>query len=133
MTVGVYVTGRALPLQQQQLTWLKYMTAKHMTSDHRLVFIYLLIYSLRFIYHIQIIFIFTFQHFIRLYLSTLTPNSTKGKSEVISMAQFVQFMNEKQRDPRMNEILYPLYDEKRCTEIINDYELNEENKKAGAY
>lgn len=45
------------------------------------------------------------------------------------MAQFVQFMNEKQRDPRMNEILYPLYEEKRCTEIINDYELNEELKK----
>lgn len=49
------------------------------------------------------------------------------------MAQFVQFMNEKQRDPRMNEILYPLYDEKRCTEIINDYELDEEKKKAGEY
>lgn len=40
-------------------------------------------------------------------------------------------MNERQRDPRMNEILYPLYEEKRCTEIINDYELNEERKKAG--
>lgn len=40
-------------------------------------------------------------------------------------------MNEKQRDPRMNEILYPLYEEKRCTEIINDYELNEDRKKAG--
>lgn len=40
-------------------------------------------------------------------------------------------MNEKQRDPRMNEILYPLYEEKRCTEIINDYELNEERKAKG--
>lgn len=49
------------------------------------------------------------------------------------MAQFVQFMNEKQRDPRMNEILYPLYDEKRCTEIINDYELDEEKKKNGLF
>lgn len=47
------------------------------------------------------------------------------------MGQFVQFMNEKQRDPRMNEILYPLYDEKRCTEIINDYELDAERKKSG--
>lgn len=37
-------------------------------------------------------------------------------------------MNEKQRDPRLNEILYPLYDEKRCTEIINAHEPNEENK-----
>lgn len=56
--------------------------------------------------------------------------STKGKSDVIELGQLVQFMNEKQRDPRMNEILYPLYDEKRCTEIINDYELSEEKKKA---
>lgn len=37
-------------------------------------------------------------------------------------------MNEKQRDPRLNEILYPLYDEKRCTEIINDYEEDEKAK-----
>ena len=35
------------------------------------------------------------------------------------------FLNEKQRDPTLNEILYPLYDEKRATEIINDYEQNE--------
>lgn len=37
-------------------------------------------------------------------------------------------MNTKQRDPRLNEILYPLYDEKRCKEIINDYELNDNMK-----
>lgn len=37
-------------------------------------------------------------------------------------------MNTKQRDPRLNEILYPLYDEKRCTEIINDYETDEKAK-----
>lgn len=38
-------------------------------------------------------------------------------------------MNEKQRDPLLNEILYPLYSETRCTEIINDYEPDEANKK----
>lgn len=53
---------------------------------------------------------------------------TKGKSDTISLGQLVQFMNEKQRDPRLNEILYPLYDEKRCTEIINDYEEDEKAK-----
>ena len=46
---------------------------------------------------------------------------TEGK-ETISLAQFVEFMNEKQRDPRLNEILYPMYDDKRAKEIINDYE-----------
>lgn len=34
-------------------------------------------------------------------------------------------MNDKQRDPRLNEILYPLYDEKRATEIIKTYEQDE--------
>ncbi|XP_055374777.1 1-phosphatidylinositol 4,5-bisphosphate phosphodiesterase isoform X1 [Condylostylus longicornis] len=58
-------------------------------------------------------------------------NITKGKAEVIELPQLVQFMNEKQRDPRLNEILYPLYSEKRCTEIINDYETNDGLKKKG--
>lgn len=56
---------------------------------------------------------------------------TNGKSEVIEIPQLIQFMNDKQRDPRLNEILYPLYDEKRCSEIINDYESNEEYKSKG--
>jgi phosphatidylinositol phospholipase C, beta len=38
-------------------------------------------------------------------------------------------MNEKQRDPRLNEILYPLYSDKRCMEIMRDYEENEDLKK----
>ncbi|XP_075154817.1 no receptor potential A isoform X2 [Haematobia irritans] len=82
---------------------------------------------------------FTFDKFYALYhkicprndIEELFTTITKGKSDVISLEQFIQFMNEKQRDPRMNEILYPLYEEKRCTEIINDYELNEDRKKAG--
>jgi len=54
--------------------------------------------------------------------------STQGKAENISLDQFITFLNEKQRDPRLNEILYPLYDEKRAIEIINDYEPSEEVK-----
>lgn len=38
------------------------------------------------------------------------------------MKQFVEFLNAKQRDPRLNEILYPLYDDARAREIITDYE-----------
>ena len=52
----------------------------------------------------------------------------RTKTETISMPKFIDFMNEKQRDPRLNEILYPCYDEKRCLEIINKYEKNEEYK-----
>lgn len=59
-------------------------------------------------------------------------NRTQGKSDAITMDQLITFLNEKQRDPRLNEILYPLYDEKRTIEIINDYEqdpaLREQSK-----
>ena len=53
-------------------------------------------------------------------------NSTQGKANEINIDQFIVFLNEKQRDPRLNEILYPLYDEKRALEIINTYEQSEE-------
>ncbi len=49
------------------------------------------------------------------------------KTETISVGRLVEFMNEKQRDPRLNEILYPSYTEKRCMEIIEMYELDKEN------
>lgn len=50
---------------------------------------------------------------------------TQGKADTINLEQLITFLNEKQRDPTLNEILYPLYDEKRALEIINDYEQNE--------
>lgn len=53
-------------------------------------------------------------------------NSTQGKANEINIEQFINFLNEKQRDPRLNEILYPLYDEKRAMEIISTYEVSEE-------
>ncbi|XP_078032507.1 1-phosphatidylinositol 4,5-bisphosphate phosphodiesterase [Augochlora pura] len=81
---------------------------------------------------------FTFDKFKTMYFKICPRNDieelfqsiTKGKSDTINLGQLVQFMNEKQRDPRLNEILYPLYDEKRCTEIINDYEQDEKVKNA---
>lgn len=51
---------------------------------------------------------------------------TQGKAESINLEQFITFLNEKQRDPRLNEILYPLYDEKRALEIIETYEQEDE-------
>ncbi|XP_057321910.1 1-phosphatidylinositol 4,5-bisphosphate phosphodiesterase-like [Microplitis mediator] len=81
---------------------------------------------------------FTLEKFTKLYhnlcprndIEELFQSITKGRAETISLSQFVQFMNEKQRDPTLNEILYPLYSENRCSEIINDYELDETNKAA---
>ena len=38
------------------------------------------------------------------------------------MKSLIEFLNEKQRDPRLNEILYPHYNESRVMEIIRTYE-----------
>ena len=43
----------------------------------------------------------------------------------------MNLFDQKQRDPRLNEILYPFYDDKRAKEIINTYETNPEIAKMG--
>lgn len=48
----------------------------------------------------------------------------------MTLEQLINFLNEKQRDPRLNEILYPLYDEKRAIEIIQTYETDEASQKS---
>lgn len=75
---------------------------------------------------------FTFDKFYALYHKICPRNDIeelfreigKGK-EFINLEQFITFMNDKQRDPRLNEILYPLYEEKRAAEIIATYEQDE--------
>lgn len=49
----------------------------------------------------------------------------------MNLEQLINFLNEKQRDPRLNEILYPLYDEKRAREIVDTYEQDETSRAAG--
>ena len=46
------------------------------------------------------------------------------------MPQLIEFLNEHQRDPRLNQMLFPPYNERRCIEIINIHETNEEYKAA---
>ncbi|XP_055309003.1 1-phosphatidylinositol 4,5-bisphosphate phosphodiesterase isoform X2 [Sitodiplosis mosellana] len=82
---------------------------------------------------------FTFDKFYALYhkicprndIEELFRSITQGKAESINIDQFINFLNEKQRDPRLNEILYPLYDEKRAQEIITTYEQDEESRTNG--
>ena len=72
----------------------------------------------------------TFDKFYQLYhkicprsdIEELFNSITQGRSAHIDVKQLVEFLNERQRDPRLNEILYPLYDDKRAKEIINAYE-----------
>ena len=56
---------------------------------------------------------------------------SKGDDTVISKETLIEFLNEKQRDPRLNEILYPHYDNKRVMEIITNYEKNPDNVAKG--
>ncbi|XP_066141022.1 1-phosphatidylinositol 4,5-bisphosphate phosphodiesterase isoform X1 [Euwallacea fornicatus] len=77
---------------------------------------------------------FTFEKFYGLYHKICPRNDieelfrmiTQGKGDCMTVDQLINFLNEKQRDPRLNEILYPLYDEKRAIEIIQTYETDEE-------
>ncbi|PAA62392.1 hypothetical protein BOX15_Mlig003291g2 [Macrostomum lignano] len=53
----------------------------------------------------------------------INPANSKAKQQpVLNIAQFVQLLNEKQRDPRLNEILYPYANEAKAKELIQKYE-----------
>ncbi|KAM6992734.1 1-phosphatidylinositol 4,5-bisphosphate phosphodiesterase beta-4 isoform 1-T1 [Tautogolabrus adspersus] len=54
-----------------------------------------------------------------------------NKTDYLTVDQLVSFLNENQRDPRLNEILFPFYDPKRVMQIIEKYERDEELKKKG--
>lgn len=49
----------------------------------------------------------------------------------MSVTQFVDFLNKTQRDPRLNEILYPYANEARAKDIISQYEPNKCNANRG--
>ncbi|XP_016304355.1 1-phosphatidylinositol 4,5-bisphosphate phosphodiesterase beta-4 isoform X1 [Sinocyclocheilus anshuiensis] len=53
------------------------------------------------------------------------------KSDYLTLEQLVSFLNENQRDPRLNEILFPFYEAKRVMQIIEKYERDADLKKKG--
>ncbi|KAK2580689.1 hypothetical protein KPH14_007786 [Odynerus spinipes] len=53
------------------------------------------------------------------------------KRRLMSVKQFVEFLNKTQRDPRLNEILYPYANEARAKDIIMQYEPNKYNANRG--
>ena len=69
---------------------------------------------------------FTFDKFYKIYqticprndIDELFRNITGGQKDYIECAKLVDFLNDKQRDPRLNEILYPHYNEARVMEIV---------------
>jgi len=73
---------------------------------------------------------FTFEKFCDLYhkicprtdIAALFEQLSGGK-DYITTKQFVAWLNESQRDPRLNEILFPHYDHQSALRIIESYEL----------
>ncbi|XP_042864146.1 1-phosphatidylinositol 4,5-bisphosphate phosphodiesterase classes I and II-like isoform X2 [Penaeus japonicus] len=51
----------------------------------------------------------------------------KTKLRGMNVEQLVNFLNKEQRDPRLNEILYPYADAAKAREVIRDYEPYKEN------
>ena len=51
------------------------------------------------------------------------------KIETLSAPKFIEFLNDKQRDSRLNQILYPEYNHKRVMEIISMFEPDQDNIK----
>ncbi|CAI9730662.1 1-phosphatidylinositol 4,5-bisphosphate phosphodiesterase beta-4-like isoform X1 [Octopus vulgaris] len=52
-----------------------------------------------------------------------------GDKAFLTINQLIDFFNERQRDPRLNEILFPFYDRNRILQIVTQYEESDEMKK----
>ncbi|XP_018054109.1 PREDICTED: 1-phosphatidylinositol 4,5-bisphosphate phosphodiesterase classes I and II isoform X1 [Atta colombica] len=81
---------------------------------------------------------FQFEDFFNFYKSLTQRSDVEkvfegiiGRRKVMSVSQFVDFLNKSQRDPRLNEILYPYANEARAKDIINQYEPNKCNANKG--
>lgn len=69
-----------------------------------------------------IVFLFTF-----FYYSFFSGDYIEcSRDKLMNVDQFVDFLNKEQRDPRLNEILYPYANRSRAMDLIGQYELNKE-------
>ncbi|GAV02127.1 hypothetical protein RvY_12729 [Ramazzottius varieornatus] len=79
---------------------------------------------------------FTFDKFYMLYhkicprtdILELFKKLNSGK-DYLDIAHLMKFLNEEQRDPRLNEILFPFYTDKRIIQLINQHEPDPEMRK----
>nr|CAD7451912.1 unnamed protein product [Timema tahoe] len=83
---------------------------------------------------------FQFEDFFNLYKSMTQRTEVEkifeeicgsSKRKSMSAAQFVEFLNHTQRDPRLNEILYPYANPTRAKDLISQYEPNKYNSQKG--
>ncbi|XP_043247601.1 1-phosphatidylinositol 4,5-bisphosphate phosphodiesterase classes I and II-like isoform X3 [Amphibalanus amphitrite] len=85
---------------------------------------------------------FTMKHFLAFYMhltgrreiekifDELCGGGGRKKGQM-TVPQVVEFLNHEQRDPRLNEILYPYADAQKAREIIAQYEPNRANVQKG--
>ncbi|XP_050313003.1 1-phosphatidylinositol 4,5-bisphosphate phosphodiesterase classes I and II isoform X2 [Anthonomus grandis grandis] len=74
---------------------------------------------------------FTFEDFFKFYVQLTTRSEVEkvfnefvGTKKYMTAEQFVEFLNKTQRDPRLNEILYPYADTARARDVIEQHEPN---------
>ncbi|PAV88182.1 hypothetical protein WR25_19753 [Diploscapter pachys] len=73
----------------------------------------------------------TFEKFLRLY-NKICPRTEvqelfvklSGQKEYLTKDRLINFLNEEQRDPRLNEILFPFFDHNRVQGLISKYEAD---------
>ncbi|XP_043222613.1 1-phosphatidylinositol 4,5-bisphosphate phosphodiesterase classes I and II-like isoform X2 [Amphibalanus amphitrite] len=79
---------------------------------------------------------FTFRHFLAFYMHLTGRQELERifdelcgckRKSFMTVQQVVNFLNNEQRDPRLNEILYPYVDEQKARELIAQYEPNKAN------
>ncbi|XP_022090520.1 1-phosphatidylinositol 4,5-bisphosphate phosphodiesterase beta-4-like isoform X8 [Acanthaster planci] len=59
-------------------------------------------------------------------IEDLFKQISKSSQEGLTVSELIEFHNDKQRDPRLNEILFPFYDRERILKIIQTYEKDPE-------
>ncbi|KAF8386215.1 egl-8 [Pristionchus pacificus] len=76
--------------------------------------------------------LFTFDKFLRLYHKICPRTDVQelfvklsGQKEYLTRERIVTFLNEEQRDPRLNEILFPFFDIPRVQQLIAKYETDD--------
>ncbi|CAJ0948306.1 unnamed protein product, partial [Mesorhabditis belari] len=76
--------------------------------------------------------LFTFEKFLRLYHKICPRTDVQelfvklsGQKEYLTRDRLIHFLNDEQRDPRLNEILFPFFDNERAQNMIRKFETDE--------
>ncbi|XP_022179419.1 1-phosphatidylinositol 4,5-bisphosphate phosphodiesterase classes I and II [Myzus persicae] len=60
-----------------------------------------------------------------------SDRGASGKKKLMTVDQFVDFLNRTQRDPRLNEILHPYANSDRAKDLIREFEPNKQSAQRG--